>query len=65
MRHLEKKWQILKLFKAIKSQRRSIVSTIVDKTKNCMHNKCMGLYGNLAVFTCTQLMCLGTEALNE
>ena len=26
-----------------------LVPLLFSKTKNCMHNKCMGLYGNLAV----------------
>ena len=51
MRHLEKKK--LANFK-VNSKQLSLKGDLsfplfLSKTKNCMHNKCMGLYGNLAL----------------
>ena len=49
MRHLEKKMANFEVIQSSKVSKENLLFPLLfDETKNCMHNKCMGLYENLA-----------------
>ena len=48
MRHLEKNGKFYSYSKRIGLKGTLLFWLLFSETKNCMHNKCMGLYGNLA-----------------